>query len=184
MIDAQLGRLFSTLLSWCTFYFEIWHYFVHIISTQVENTCAVCLLLSRINRDTVAGRGTALQSHAPRQLQTHACTHTRTTAEQLSWCADQGCSKTLTCIRRQTYFSADVRLVFWRWQLKSACLSVDFGGKPLSCVCTCAHMPNTYVCAAIQQVTWAGNLSRSIINIYDTCWLFSHKIQRLDKNFE
>lgn len=109
--------------------------------TQVLCVCRPCVkqwtnpaaALLRISWGTVAGRGTVLQSHASRQLPAHAYTHTRTHTpqhahtnkhhtEQLWWCAEQKCSNTLTCIRRQTYFSDWCPVISQRWQLRSACL--------------------------------------------------------------
>lgn len=52
---------------------------------------------------TLAGRS----KHMP--ARTDADARPRRTA-QLGWCADQECSETVTCFRRQAYFPADVQL--------------------------------------------------------------------------
>lgn len=66
------------LLFWVPFYFESVHLIGKITSPpkpQVQSVCPRCVKSCCGLTETVAGRGTTLQSHAPRQLQTHACTH-------------------------------------------------------------------------------------------------------------
>lgn len=169
---------FQHFLYCTTFYFDVLNHSGH---TQVENTGAVCLLLvykvlSRINRDTVAGRGTALQSHAPRQLQTHACTHTRVHARNHRAAVVMRWPRVLK--NTDVHQEADILFswcpaLFQRWQLKSACLSVDFRRKP------------SPACARVHTCPTRMRVSRKLCRqpvmvynqycIYDACWLFSPK---------
>lgn len=164
VIDEQLDWFFHHFWYWNTFYLEMWHRFSRVIFTQTESTGAVCLLLvcrvlSRINRDTVAGRGTALQSHAPRQLRTHACTHTHTRAQPQSSCRDA-----LTKGAQKHWHASGGGHTF---QLMSGSFSALTAKV---CLPVCGFQKETLthvcVCPATQQVTWASNVS--YINIYDT----------------
>lgn len=127
-------------------------------------TGAVCLLsagkvLSWFNWDTVAGRGTTLQSHAPRQLQTHACTHTRARARASTRAyahkPQSSCRDALTRSAQKHWHASGGRHTF---QLMSgsfsavtakiclSCLWISEGGSLLwAQVCPCptpTHVPH------------------------------------------
>lgn len=120
--------------------------------------------------ETVAGRGTTLQSHAPRQLQTHAYTHAHARVHVHAR-PQSSCRDVLTRSAQKHRHASGGRRTF---QLMSGSFSAV---TAKICLPVCGFQKETvsiaHVCATIPPVTTASKemitVSWAIINIDEPC---------------
>lgn len=127
----------------------------------MQRVCLRCVKSCRGLTETVAGRGTSLQSHAPRQLHTHACTHAH--ARPQSSCRDV-LTRSAQKRRRASGGRCTFQLMSGSFSAATARICLPVGGFQEETVSDATNPPVT---TASQEIT---TVSRSIINFDEPCW--------------